>query len=115
LPRPAHTPRPGAAWPVEGDTERQGMEDFMSTGLQAVCFFLAFALPISVVGRIDDSGFQRATRRMLAVIAVGLGALPLLLVDYTGAFLQLMPTIRLVYLGLAILIVAVISHARPSG
>ncbi|HLH72771.1 MAG TPA: hypothetical protein VKX96_05770 [Chloroflexota bacterium] len=80
-------------------------------GLQAIAFFLAFALPVSMVDRISSSDFKASTKWTLAVIAVCLGALPLLLVNYTGAFLQFIQIIRLSYLAFAIVIVAVIGHS----
>lgn len=80
---------------------------------QACAFLFAFAVPLLMVERIVASDFRVATKWLLAIISGCLGAVPLLLVSFSGAFLELASLIRLAYLVYALL-VAVITGSLGS-
>jgi len=75
-------------------------------GFQAFAFVLAFAVPSLLIGPITEKSFTLSTTWMLAVIAAGLGVIPLLVVSFTGAFLQYLLILRLSYLVYAVIVVA---------
>ena len=81
-------------------------------GFQAIAFFLAFALPITFVDRLHGKKFALSTKRTLTITAVCLGALPLLLVDFSGAFLQFIHVIRLAYLVFAVVFIVVVDRVH---
>lgn len=83
-------------------------------GFQAVAFFLAFALPVAFMDRISDKRFKLSTKRTLTIIAVCLGALPLVLVSFSGGFLHFIQAIRIAYLVFAVLVVVVADRVHAA-
>ncbi|MGH2458897.1 MAG: hypothetical protein ACRDIY_08515 [Chloroflexota bacterium] len=80
-------------------------------GFQALAFVMAFAVPALLIGPISEKEFSLSTKWLLAVIAASLGAVPLFLVPFAGAFLQYIDAIRISYLVYALIAVAVTGYA----
>lgn len=80
-------------------------------GFQALAFFMAFALPALLIGPISDKPFTRSTKWLLAIIAASIGAIPLVLVPFTGAFSQYLHVIQICYVVYAVAAIGITGYS----